>query len=194
MKKINYLNKIYEKNPANGNYILEISLDKYADVFNDWDHASYKKRDVDPQLAYFLEDCCSEIPNKYGLEICFYLPKQLPDKDKEKIIVNGIKTYYGFYTHSENKKLERSYEKIAIYLIVGFILLTLALTIKNTENSIFINTIIQGATVGGWVFLWEALSIFFFKMEGRRNTITIYERLSSITIYFKYDNLNENKQ
>lgn len=108
MGKIDYLNKLYEKNSTSGNYIMEILLDKYVDVFNDWDHASYKKRDLDPQLSYFLEDCCSEIPTRYGLEICFYLPKQNQDKDKEKIIINNIKTYYNFYVYIESKKMRKS--------------------------------------------------------------------------------------
>lgn len=79
-KKIDYLQKIYDKNPVTGNYIIEVALDKYTDVFNDWDHASYKKRDMDPDLAYFLEDCADDIPSKHKFDICFYVPKEVKDK------------------------------------------------------------------------------------------------------------------
>lgn len=48
-----YLKKIYEKNTNTGNYIIEVSLNKYTDIFNDWDNSPLPKRDLDPDLDFF---------------------------------------------------------------------------------------------------------------------------------------------
>lgn len=187
MKKIDYLNKIYEKNPETGNYIIEISLDKYTDIFNEWDHASYKKRDMDPQLAMFLEDCSEEIPQQYGIDICFYLPKELKNVDKEKIIASGIKTYYSFYSHYQMRHLKFSYTKVVSYIAISFMFLAMAFLLGEKKPDLLSNTIIQGMTVGGWVFLWEAISFFFFRQSEQIGEINNYKRLSSAVIFFKYD-------
>ena len=80
------ISTLYERNPVTGNFIIEIALDKYGDVFNEWDHATYRKRDMDPELAFFLEESSAEIPIRYGLDLVFYLPKQEMDKEKESLI------------------------------------------------------------------------------------------------------------
>jgi hypothetical protein len=186
MKKSDYLNKIYEKNPDTGNYIIEISLDKYSDIFNEWDHASYKKRDLDPELARFLEDCSMDIPIKYGLDVCFYLPKEIQDKEKEKIIINGLKTFYSFYIHWEHRNLKESYSRIFSYILISFLLLSLGYLINVSKDDVLLNTLMQGMNVGGWVFLWEAISLFFFKRGEVLGRVKKYKRFASSKIIFKY--------
>ena len=41
MSKIeSMLDKIYEKDPRTGHYIIEVALKNYAEIFNDWDPRS----------------------------------------------------------------------------------------------------------------------------------------------------------
>ncbi len=51
------LEKIYERDKATGAYIISVAIDKYTDIFNEWDPAPFRKRDIDQDLRYFLEDC-----------------------------------------------------------------------------------------------------------------------------------------
>lgn len=187
MKKIEYLNKLYERSSETGNYIIEISLHKYGDIFNEWDHASYKKRDLDPELAEFIDNCSTDIPLKYGIDLCFYLPKELQNPEKEKIIINGIRTYFSFFVHSENRLLKEAYRKIILYIIISFILLSIGYLLSSNENNILMNTIIQGTEVGGWVFLWEAISFFFIKRTKNTRRIENYKRVLAAKIFFKYN-------
>lgn len=193
MKKIEYLNKVYEKSSETGNYIIEVSLDKYGDIFNEWDHASYKKRDLDPELSEFLDNCSFDIPLKYGIDICFYLPKEVQDSEKEKIIVNRIRTYFSFLLHSENRLLKEAYRKGILYIVISFNLLALGYFIIPDENNIFLNTLMQGMNVGGWVFLWEAISFFFIKRTDNKKRIKNSKRFIDAKIFFKYD-LNNKRE
>ena len=61
-KRKSLLEKIYEQNPHNGNYIIELSLVNYADIFNEWDHAPMRRKDIDPDLLRFLDDSIDDIP------------------------------------------------------------------------------------------------------------------------------------
>ena len=188
-KKSDYLQKIYEKNPSTGNYVIQVALDKYNDIFNDWDRAPYRKRDMDPDLAIFLENCFEEIPEKHGVDICFYLPKEEKDVNKEESLIAGIKTYYSFYLHQEIKVLKNNYHKMFKYLIASLTLLAISVFLgTNVGDNIVLGTVQQGFNIGGWVFLWEVIEMVFFRGREVSSEISKYERFLSSLIYFKYGN------
>jgi hypothetical protein len=181
------LNRLYERNPNTGNYIIEIALDKYLDVFNDWDHASYRKRDMDPELAYFLEDCSDEVPLPHGLDLVFYLPRRARDVGKESIISGVVKGYYQFYANFERRKLRRADRRRLNYVVVATILLAVTSLSNLWRYNVVLSTVGQGLTVGGWVFLWEAISFFFLTRSENMDKIKNYQRLANANIYFRYD-------
>jgi len=78
-KKKNYLKQIYKMNPDTNAYIIEVSLIDYNEIFNGWDPSPIKRRDVDPELISFLEECDSDIPLEFPLELMFYLPEDQYD-------------------------------------------------------------------------------------------------------------------
>ena len=190
-KKSDYLHKIYEKNASTGNYVIQVALDKYNDIFNDWDRAPFRKRDMDPDLANFLENCFEEIPSKYGVDICFYLPKQEKDVNSEESLIAGIKTYYSFYMHQEIKVLKENYRKMFKYLVSSLTLLAISVFLGTSAgDNIFLGTIQQGFNIGGWVFLWEVIEMVFFRGREVSSEINKYQRFLNSLIYFKYGNEN----
>jgi hypothetical protein len=186
--KGDYLNKIYEKNLDTGNFIIPVSLDKYNDIFNDWDSAPFKKRDIDPDLARFLEDCADDIPVKYGIDVVFHVSNQQKDETREQMLVSIFRTYYSFYYVGQMKVLKRSYRSIAQYVITAFVFLTFIYMSRNFERErVFLSTILMsGIEIGAWVFLWEAIS-FFFKKGDITDKIKKYKRFSECNIFFKYE-------
>lgn len=187
-KKPDYLQKIYEKNPATGNYVIQVALDKYTDVFNDWDNSPFKKRDMDPDLAEFLENCFDEIPQENGVDICFYLPKEIKDPKREEVLISGIKTYYSFYVHEAMKSAKEKYRSMIEYIFASIFLLAVSVFLNsNFGNNIMMGIVQQGFNVGGWVFLWEAFSMFFFRRRKVVYEINKYQRFLKSMIFFKYD-------
>ena len=190
-KKSDYLQKIYEKNATTGNYVIQVAIDKYTDIFNEWDRAPFRKRDMDPDLAVFLENCFEEIPEKHGVDICFYLPKEVKDKNREESLIAGIKTYYSFYLHQEIKVLKSNYHKIFKYVLTALCLLGVSVFLgRNEGKNIILGTIQQGFNIGGWVFLWEVISMEFFRGREVSSEISKYQRFLNSLIYFKYGNDN----
>lgn len=185
-KRMDSLNKIYEKNPATGNYVIEVALDKYTDAFNDWDNSPYKKRDMDPDLALFLESCFDEIPQKQGVDICFYVTKEPKDVKREEVIISGIKTYYTFYRSISKRSLKEKYQKMFSYIFTSFSLLAVSVFLSTIyKENIILGTVQQGFNIGGWVFLWEAISMFCFRRKEEIHEIDKYERFLKSHIYFK---------
>lgn len=185
--KTDPLSSLFERNSQTGNYVIEISLDKYGDVFNEWDHASYRKRDMDPELAFFLEESSSEIPLRHGLDLVFYLPRQELDRDKEGLIASVVRNYYRFYADMEHRTLQRTYRRMFNYFLSALALLSSTYAFSFWQETFFLAILSEGLSVGSWFCMWEAISFLLFERNDITTKIKTYDRLSKANIKFRYD-------
>lgn len=187
-RKKSDLEKIYQKDSETKAFIIQAAVNRYNEIFNELDPAPFKKRDINQDLKDYLEDCSLDIPLRYNVILQFNIPKSVRDSEKEKRIESGLKTYFSFLMNSLEKNLKRSYQKNIIYIMTAFFLLfiaALASTIIDDKEIIF-STLIQGLYIGGWVFLWEAISSFSFYNRDIKYEYRQYKRFNNAPIYFKY--------
>lgn len=181
------LNRIYDRNPENGNYKIEVSLKNYAEIFNEWDHAPYKRKDIDPELLGFLEDSIDDIPMKHNVDIGFYITDEYQNKDREKLIVSWFITFYEFYIEIEKSKTKSILKQAAVYLLISVALLMLSFFGIISRTSILSYILTEIVVVGGWVFLWEAISKIIFDRQVISKLIKNYRRFTQADIYFRYN-------
>jgi len=192
MRKIDsLLERIYEKNSLNGNYIIEVSLNNYAGIFNDWDHAPYKRKDIDPELITFIQESIDDIPLEYNVDICFYFSEEEKNQEREKIIVSRLRTYYTIYIEIKKNKIKSILKNAIIYMLISSLLLTSSyFGVLYRENIVFY-TLTEIIIVGGWVFLWEAISLLMFERRKVNILINNYKRFIVADISFRYKKLPE---
>jgi len=186
-KKKNYLKQIYKMNPDTSAFIIEISLVDYNEIFNGWDPSPIKRRDLDPDLVNFMEVCSSDIPLEYSLELQFYVPEDQYNEDKEKLSRIGIKNNFDFTSHFIRKEIKQIRKKIILYIIMAIAFLSVGyLSGRQTVPSFFTTILIEGLSIGGWVFLWEAFSLFFFSRQEVYSRLKMYRRFQETKISFEY--------
>lgn len=192
MSKIeDLINRIYDRNPDNGNYKIEVSLKNYAEIFNDWDHAPYKRKDIDPDLLGFLEDSVDDIPLKHNIDIGFYITDEYQNKDREMLIASWFKTFYEFYIEIEKSKTKSIVIQAAVYMLISIGLLTLSFFGIIIRSSILAYILTEVIVVGGWIFLWEAISKIIFERQTITKLIKNYRRFTQADIYFRYNKKSE---
>ncbi len=186
-KKRNYLRQIYKQNPETEAYIIEVSLDSYNEVFNGWDPSPIKKRDIEPDLLRFIEQCAYDIPLKYNVELTFYIPKEQYNENKELLTKDAILNNFHFIVHFTRRKLALNSKRILVYIILSFIFLSLGYLFKqHVRYDIILTALIEGLFIGGWVFLWEAFSLSLFSNQEIRGRLKRYERFIYSEINFQY--------
>ena len=79
----------YKVNKETGRCVIELALDGYHDFFHEWDNASYKRRDLHPELTGFLDMCSEDIPLKKELEIRIEIGKEPKDDRMEDNHLEG---------------------------------------------------------------------------------------------------------
>lgn len=185
--QIAFLQSYYKNDKKNNGFVIDIALDSYTDIFNEYDPSPFKKRDLNPELLDYLEDCSTDIPLKYPIVIQFNLPKEKHDLMKETKIKDGFKSYYSFLSFSA----EKDYKKLIIqniYNVLISIFLLLAgftLEVYFSHIDFLFTTILSNIIViGGWVFMWQAISMMAFERRSYKEKYLKYKRFTKAPIEF----------
>ncbi|MGM0420320.1 MAG: hypothetical protein ACQEQG_04930 [Bacillota bacterium] len=153
----------YEKDRKKDAYVIEIDLDDYSQLFNGWDASPLEKKELNPDLLDYLEGAAYEIPLKEDVELWFYLPEEIKNEQKEAKSKAGVKNNFRTLLHFINKTLNKTYRKIFTYIVMGLLFMVSAYIVPEfTDLGLVFSLLIEGLFIGGWVFLWEAFSLFFF--------------------------------
>lgn len=189
-KKKNTVFNFYNINDETNAYMIEISLDNYAELFNGWDASPLRRRDLEPELLEYIEQCGYEIPLENNLEMYLYLPSELKDDEKEQRSKTGIINNFNVVLFSIGKQLKKIYRQIFLNILMSFMFLIAAYILRNfiQISDMFLTIFIEGLYIGGWVLLWEAFSLFFFHSHDIRQRRKVFLRFSEMKIYFKYIN------
>jgi len=181
------LRYIYHTNQYNNAYLIELNLDNYDDLFNSWDGSELDRKELDPELSHFLERASYELPLKDKVELCFYLPETEKDEKMEADSRATIKNNFRMRQFFINQELKHNNKKTVTYIIMGILFLITAYLIpENKDLSLLVSLLMEGLFVGGWVFLWEAFSIFFFGSRELKDKKKRYYRYLDSDIVFKY--------
>jgi hypothetical protein len=180
------LERIYEKDKASGAFIISIALDRYVDVFNELDSAPWRRRDLDHDLRIFLEDCSTDIPLKYDVILQFNVEQEKQDPAKEERLKVGLKTYFTFARSGLQKKIRRSYQRSVVYALGAFFLIFASYSLAATSSIPLLAALFDVVAIGGWVFLWEAISTLAFVGREARDRYRMYQRFSISEVRFTY--------
>ncbi len=184
-KKSDFQNMYYQ-NLETQAYQIEVSLEDYSELFNGWDASAVRRKDLEPELLDFLEQAGYEISKKEKIELCFYLPKEVYDKDKETKSIAAINNNFKISIFFINMKLKKAYRQIITFFIMSLIFITSAYLMRDDASLPILTKIArEGLFIGGWIFVWEAFSLFFFTTHDDRQRRQVYYRYKDSEIYFK---------
>jgi hypothetical protein len=181
------LKKIYQQNPDTGAFLIEVALDRYEEIFNEWDPAPYKSRDLNPDLRRYLEDSSGDIPLRDPVELLFKAPAQIHDDAKECSAREGLSTYLACEVDAARVNLRRLRNLSFINFCVAAVLLTATAQLNRVhEAPLGLAVLRDGLTIGSWVFTWELISLFFFRRFELRRELSKWKRLARADVSVAY--------
>ena len=184
--KVN-LEKLFRYNKEKNAFIIDISIDYYKDLYNEWDFSPFKRRDLDTDLVTFIEESSEEIPLKYKIIINFFMPKDMMDIDKEKRSKAGLKNYFKYMLYKVQGERVKYRHRAYKYAFTGSVLVLIAIFFQRIlERWIYLSILPEGFFIGGWVFMWEVFTILFFQNADRKVKVKEYKRLIRAEVNYKY--------
>lgn len=185
-----YYQEAYRYDGNEKAYIIEVSLDSYDDIYDEWDPSPFKKRDIEDEFDDFIRDSSSDIPIKFKLIIELFLPSDEKNELKEKLLLQAYDNFYRFNLRRAKKEKQALQKKAINYLVLALIFLFFGYFYEPLEANIFLKVFKEGIFIGGWVFLWEVFTVLFITMTTQRKAINTIERLIHAKIVFIYTDPN----
>jgi hypothetical protein len=177
----------YAKNQTTGNWIIDIRLEGYGDFYHEWDNARFFKRDIHPELADFLSICSADIPLSEGIEIRFLVQGTAADPAQEENLTASYWNYYRALLREGKRSLRRLYRIAFGSILIALVLLLIAqLSGQYIKENLPFTILTEGILIGGWMFMWEAASLLFFKRPEEQNTLKETRRLAEAPLRFTY--------
>jgi len=184
---INHPKLNYRYSSESNTIFIDIQINFYREIYNEWDFSPLINRDLDDDLFEYLESCAAEIPKKYSLCIVFNIPEKLKDNKKEEKNIIGFQNYFKYQIRKLRMEQKNNIKNSVLYGFFGILLIFIAYFIRKTSFSIpFIDVIIEGFFIGGWVLFWELFSAIFFKQNNMGRRKYILTRLMKSNIVYKY--------
>ncbi|UBF30023.1 hypothetical protein K9N68_38145 (plasmid) [Kovacikia minuta CCNUW1] len=182
-KKEKPFREIYKIDELTNLYMVEVALDRYTDIFNEWDSAPFKRRDLDPDLCQYLEECCNEIPEKYSIELCFTLPAGMRNEQIEEESRDGVKNHFNSKRYFLRKEVEKTNMRMLLSVGIGFVCLWVAQALSTEAQ--WRSILLEGLAISGWVFIWEAVSMFTFTNREMYHRYGTFKRLQEAPMIFR---------
>jgi hypothetical protein len=107
----------------------------------------------------------------------------------EDIVTKGLRNYFSFIMGIYTRRIKMTNERSIYFVGISFFLLLVAsfMTSFDLEN-IFLQTVNEGIFIGGWVFMWEAISSYSIKKREIKDRLRHYRRFFDSPIKFRpYD-------
>lgn len=181
------LRKLYRFNKDKNAFIIDISIDYYRDLYNDWDFSPFKRRDLDTELVSFIEESSEEIPLKYKVIINFFMPLEMRDLEKEKRSKGGLNNYFKYMLYKVEGDIVKHRIRAFKYTLTGSIFVLTAFTLqKFIKHWVYLSLLPEGFFIGGWVFMWEVFTILFFHNADRKVKLREYKRLMEAEVNYNY--------
>jgi TM2 domain-containing membrane protein YozV len=178
--------EIYSLDAATNCYMIEIGLDHYIDMFNEWDPAPFKRRSIDVDLELYLEGSSEEIPLQYPVELYFTVPAAAQNDQLEAESRSGLKNSFTFKLYLLQRELRKINTQMLRCALLGFVLLGVGkFALNQVGDTGLVSLLADALVIGGWVFLWESVSLFFFTNRELYYRYRLYKRLHDAPVIFR---------
>lgn len=164
---------------------VSIALDRYGDIFSDFDPRPFSSRELSEDFLKELERrILTDV--KGNFEIRFYLPKALRSEEAEATLVKRLKAYFRLKGRDFEKQ-ERSIKNSGVYFILtGIAALFIFAFLVPYLGAGPLPTLLEILLVPvGWFFTWEGLGKLLL---GERNKVMkqldFYQKLSKANFIF----------
>lgn len=188
MTNLEALLEIYPYDPQTRTFTIPTRVANYNDFFNPLDPSPAPARDLTPELVEYLNQCSTEIPAQYALIIQVQVQNEPQSGQAEQDCLNSLRTFYKHNVFVVQAQIQRMRGRALKYLLVSFACLAVTILGEGWSSAGFIGNLLHEALlIGGWVFMWEAVTLNFIEMDSHTQEITRFRRLIAAKVTFTND-------
>lgn len=165
-------------------YRISLWLDKYTDLFSDFDPRPFSERAISQD---FLEEAERASRDKASgkIELNLLMPAAQRVYHDEVIIKKRLKEFFKRHYNDVLKKKKGIISKGIYFIAAGILLMFMATYIFFTYEESLLTTFLGVLfEPGGWFFFWEGLSQIIFDSKKLNRKLNFHKKMSKSDISF----------
>ena len=191
MNDLKFLQEIYPYDSKKHKFTIPISITHYDEFFSRLDRSPAQKRDLSPELVEYLNQCSGELPSRFEISIDLNISQEACNPDRERDCQVSLQRFFQHQIYMEKSEIRRQRLDALKYLVVSLLCLSADIAsgglVSNTLPGHLIHEALQ---IGGWVFMWEAITINFLQTDQHYQAIRKLKRFIQAEIHFSYSEDN----
>ncbi len=163
---------------------ISIWVDKYGDLFSDYDSRDFTERALSDDFIMEVRKLVRELPSE-KIEIKFNLMEEPSNAETEAIIIKNIHEHFAYYADVVQKEMNQIFRNGCLMCAGGFgLIISLAFLGAVATESSFINGSHMALEPIGWFLAWTGLDMVFQQSKKEQETIDFNLKMTRSEITF----------
>ncbi len=170
-----------------GATLIELSLDRVAQLFNSLDPAPFLAKDLDSDAEEWIVGALSELPEDRKPRLVIHLPASEAESNQAQGLPDAIHNYFAYRAAAAARVLRIEFQRGRISLMIGLAFLVACTALREVllatlPENILRHGLNEGLLIVGWVAMWRPLEIYLYDWWPHRRRRRLFERLARIEI------------
>jgi len=172
-----------------GVMVIDLRLNRVAQLFNTFDPAPFHERDLDDDAEDYIVACAREITHRHRLKLVIHLPPEEAAREDSRQIEKAVNHYFLYRAQGQRRELRQVFRRGRWSLLVGLTVLISCLGLRALIAllDLKLNTLAgeiasEGLLIIGWVAMWRPAELFLYAWNPTRQTLRVYRNLSSAPV------------
>jgi hypothetical protein len=164
---------------------ISILLERYDDIFSDFDPRDYSQRALSDDFLIEAKKA-SEDKTTGDIELRFLAPSKIRNLETERTIKKRLREHFKKHFGLVRGEAKRVFRLGTCFIIVGILLMFFAtlLLIKFPNATVMKSFLVVLFEPAGWFFFWEGLNQVIFESKTKKPDLEFYKKMSNAEITF----------
>lgn len=163
---------------------VSIWLDRYEDVFSDFDSRPFNERALSDDFIAEAKKIAKEKPGG-KIELKLLLPASGRNHETEEVIVRNLHTHFRHFAHVMEGEIKYKRRKGLLLSASGFLVMALAVYIISISgNRLYLNLLRVVFEPSGWFLVWVGFEDIFRESRVRKTELDFNSKMAHAEISF----------
>lgn len=176
---------IYRK--AGECYLIELNLSHVQQLFNSFDPAPFREKDLDPAAEDYIVSTAGDFSLQTPLKLVIHLPPEIATGEQAASAPEAVHNYFDYrrlvmaHQVSQTLRVGRRALLIGLAFLISCIIAQQLITSLG-KVGLFWSILEEGFLISGWVAMWHPINLFLYEWWPIRRRQRLYEKLAQMPV------------
>ena len=151
---------------------IDVKIESKEQIFSAY---SYSGDKLNTEFSEYISDKAKSVPIKEQIKIKIHTKDDIEAEDVEQ----SVKSHFRAEYKERKKEVNRLAVISFIMMLLGIIALTALILVEHFTDNVYVTSI---AEIAAWVFVWEAVDIFFLQRATVKAKCLLIQRIYTASI------------